>query len=91
MVKMKITKVSHLGASESIKLQTTYHHSGHEDGEEEEYQKNGAENFFTWLYWRSLAHAKTFQNNVLCRPYNGFDFIVFIFHLPAPLLQICAR
>ena len=66
---MKITKISHLGASESIKLQTTYHHGGDEDGEKEFHQKYGAEIFLRGYAGRSLAHGKTFQNDVLRRPY----------------------
>ena len=60
MVKMKSTKISSFGASESIPFQTLFNHGGDEDGEKEFHQNDGAENFVTRLYWRSLAHAKIF-------------------------------
>ena len=69
MVKMKSTKMSIFGASEITTFQTLFNHGGDEDGEKESHQNDGAENFLTWLYWRSLAHAKTFQNDVWRIPY----------------------
>ena len=49
MVKMKSTKISNFGASESITFQTLFNHGGDEDGEKEFHQNDGAENFLTRL------------------------------------------
>ena len=50
----------------------------------------GVENLFTWLYWRSLAHAKIFSNDIWRRPcmdstlvplLEKRQFILFLFTL----------
>ena len=57
---MKSTKISRFEASESIEFQSLPIHGPDEDGGKEFHQNDGAENFLTWVCWRSLAQAKTF-------------------------------